>query len=180
VKQTDTDTQNAPSSLASRRGCCGVIGATLKRAADFFRQLGKVLTSSPYEYESERKFLGLPLLCINIGFDKPNGKPRHARGLIAIGNKATGLIALGIFFASGLFALAPIAVGLTAVSVAGVGLICVSGIGLGVVSVSVFALGYLAVGILALGYKSIGIIAIGREAVGVVCIGKIVNSLFSP
>jgi hypothetical protein len=180
VKQTETDTKNPISSLASRPGCCGVIGSVLVVVIDFFRQFGNAIAPLPYEYQSQRQFLGLPLLSINIGFDKPNGKPCHARGVIAIGNKATGFVALGIFRARGLFAVAPIAVGLGAVGIAGIGLVSVSVVGLGIVSVSVFAVGYLAVGILALGYKCVGIVAIGQKAVGIIGIGEVVHTLFSP
>lgn len=179
VKQTETDTKSAILSLASRPGCRGVIGSVLVAVIDFFRQFGNAIASLTYQYESKRKFLGMPLLSISIGFDDPDGKPRHARGVIAIGNKATGFVALGIFRARGLFVVAPIAVGLGAVSIAGIGLICVSVVGLGIVSVSVFAVGYLAVGILALGYKCVGIVAIGHEVVGIIGIGEVVNLLFS-
>jgi hypothetical protein len=180
VKQTETDTKNPISNLASRSGCCGVIGSVLVVVIDFFRQFGNAIASLTYQYESKRRFLGLPLLAINIGFDDSDGIPRLARGVIAIGNKATGFVALGIFRARGLFAIAPIAVGLGAVGIAGIGLISVSVIGLGIVSVSVFAVGYLAVGILALGYKCVGIVAIGQEVVGIIGIGEIINVLFSP
>jgi hypothetical protein len=180
LKRAETDTQNVISSLASRPGCCGVIGSALVVFVDFFRQFGNAISSLTYQHESKRRFWGMPLLCINIGFDDPDGKPRHARGVIAIGNQATGFVAFGIFLSRGLFAVAPIAVGLGAVSIAGIGLISVSVVGLGIVSVSVFAIGYLAVGILALGYKCVGIVVVGQEAVGIIGIGKVVHTLFSP
>ena len=166
-------------SLASRPGCLGMLGSVLAPFVDFFRQLGRGLASLPYEYESPRRMLGLPVLSVNLGFDNPGGRMRSARGVIAIGNQATGIIAFGLFVARGMFAVAPITVGLTGVSVAGIALLSVSVVGVGIVSVSVVAVGYLAVGILALGAKCVGIVAIGREVVGIIGIGRVSRLLFS-
>lgn len=170
-----------PSAIANptaRPGCLGKIGSVLALFVDFYRHLCMALESLPYEYESPRKLFGWPLLSINLGFDNPHGEMRHARGVIAIGNRATGIIAFGIFVARGLFTVALIATGLVSVSIASVALLSVSVVGLGIVSVSVFAVGYLAVGILALGYKCVGIVAIGQEVVGIIGIGKRVRTVF--
>ncbi len=163
-----------------RPGCSGRIGALIFRYRDFFRRFNAVFAATPYEYESPRKIFGWPLLSINLGFDNPGGKMRHARGIIAIGNQATGVLAFGLFLACGAFAIAPIAAGGLAVSVASAALVSVSVVGVGIVSVSIFAVGYLAVGILALGIKSVGIVAIGQGAVGILGIGQEVHAVFSP
>lgn len=167
-----------------RRGAGGKPGVIAKSFfapfLDLYRRLCRALESLPYEYESPKRFLGLPLLSINLGFDHPAGKMREARGIIAVGNLATGVIAMGIFVARGLFTIALVSYGAVSVSIAGVALLAVSIVGLGVVSVSVFAIGYLAVGILALGYQCVGIVSIGREAVGIIGIGQKVRALFSP
>ncbi|MDZ7336132.1 MAG: hypothetical protein ONB32_13355 [candidate division KSB1 bacterium] len=146
---------------------------------EFYRHLCKALECLPYEYKSQKKFLGIPLLSINLGFDNPEGVMRHARGIVSIGNKATGVFALGIFVARGVVILAPLALGIASVSMVSFALISVSVIGIGLVSVSVFAFGYLAVGIIAIGYKSIGILAFGKDAVGIIAIGQKVRSFFS-
>lgn len=164
----------------TRPGCSGKVASVLAPFVGFYRHLCKALESLPYEYESPRRFLGLPLLSINLGFDHPRGKMRHARGIIAVGNQATGIIAFGIFVARGFFTVALIATGLVSVSVASAALLSVSVVGIGMVSVSVFAVGYLAVGILAVGSKCVGIVAIGQEVVGILGIGQRVRALFSP
>jgi hypothetical protein len=156
-----------------RRGLLG-------RYLAFLHNASKIFDAVPYEYESPRKIFGLPLLHINLGFDNPGGRMRHARGLVAIGNQATGVLAFGLFFAKGVFAIAPVAVGGLAVSVGGLALTSVSVVGVGLVSVSIFAVGWLAVGILALGVKSVGIAAIGQEVVGILGIGREVHAIFSP
>jgi len=171
---------NSVRSLANRPGCLGVVGSILAVVLDFFRQFSKALATVTYEYESKRKFLGLPLLSINLGVDATTGTMRHARGFIAIGTRATGVLSFGFFVSRGVVAIGGIALGLGTVSLFSIALISVSVFGLGIVSVSVFAIGYLAVGIFALGYKSVGILAIGKQVVGIICIGEEVNSLFSP
>lgn len=179
-KYLNSDLTNPDASPASRPGCLGRVGSVFTLFAAFYRHLCKALESLPYEYESPRKFLGLPLLSINLGFDNPYGKMRHARGIIAIGNQATGVIAFGFFVARGVFTVALIATGLVSVSIGSIALLSVSVVGLGIVSVSVFAVGYLAVGILALGYKCVGIAAVGQDVVGIIGIGQKVRAVFSP
>lgn len=169
-----------PSSSNNRRGCSGRFGSLLFRYRDFLRRFCEVFAAVPYEYQSPRKVFGLPLLHINLGFDNPSGKMRRARGVIAIGNQATGVLAFGLFFASGIFTIAPVAVGGLAVSVGGLALASVSVVGIGLVSVSIFAVGWLAVGIIPLGVKSVGILAIGQNVVGILGIGQEVHAIFSP
>jgi len=180
MDQQEARKTDAIQSLANRPGCLGVVGSILAVVLDFFRQLNKALATLTYEYESKRKFLGLPLFSINLGFDTTIGKMRHARGFIAIGTRATGVLSFGFFVSRGLIAIGGIALGLGTVSLFSIALISVSVFGLGIVSVSVFAIGYLAVGVFALGYKSLGILAIGKEVVGIIGIGQEVDSLFSP
>jgi hypothetical protein len=160
----------------------GVVPRRITRTgllADLYRHLCTALECLPYEYESPRMFFGLPLLSINLGYDNPQGKMRHARGILEIGNQATGILALGIFLARGVFSMAIAAVGFVSVSMASVAFVSVSVFGLGLVSVSVFAVGYLAVGILAVGWNCVGIVAIGKTAVGILGIGQIIHAVFS-
>lgn len=130
----------------------------------------------PYCYESRRKILGFPLLSVNIGFEQTD-KLRHTRGIVAIGNKATGLLAIGIFSARGIIAVAPVAIGFGVVSVASAGLTAVCVLGLGVISVSIFAFGYLAVGIVAVGIKAVGIFGLGYKVTGIIGLGQHVRAL---
>ncbi len=99
---------------------------------------------------------GLPLLAIAIGPDPSRGESRgHARGVVAIGDIATGWIALGGVARSGL-----------AIGGVAFGLVALGGLGLGGL-----ALGGLAVGLLAAGGAAIGGVAFGGLAVGVYALG---------
>lgn len=176
----ESQSSAAVSQLASRSGCLGLMDIFLAVLIDFFRQLARAGASFTTVYQSRRTFLGLPWIHVNVGFDNPDGKPRQARGILAIGNYATGALAFGLIFARGLFAIALVAVGVVAVSIAGFGLLSVSAGGLGAVSVSVLGAGYLAVGIMALGWQAVGIVAVGQKAVGIIGLGREVHALFSP
>ena len=101
--------------------------------------------SQPYEYRSPWTFLGLPLVHIRWNCAEA-GKTLPAKGWIACGNKA-----YGILFASG-----QIAVG------------CVS---MGGLAIGLFALGGFGIGLFAFGGMSLGFAAIGGAAVGYVACG---------
>ncbi len=176
----DVDATDATSRLSMRRGRLGVLPGLLTALVHFVRQAGKGLGSLPYEYESQRRVLGLPLLSINLGLDNPGGKMRAARGVLAIGNKATGGVAIGLSLAYGVVALAPFAAGLMVLSVAGVALAAVCVVGLGLLSVSVLAIGYLAVGIVAVGTKAVGIVAVGKSVAAILGTGRAASTLFVP
>ncbi|GAB4370431.1 MAG: hypothetical protein Kow0042_12670 [Calditrichia bacterium] len=180
MKKSKANSKESVRESTPRPGCSGKVGLILTLFVDFCRHISKALESLPYEYESPRKFLGLPLLSINLGFDNPQGKMRYARGIIAIGNKATGIIAFGIFVARVFFSISIIAYGVVSVSIVGLALLSVGVFGVGVVSVSVVAVGYLAVGIFALGYKSVGIVAVGHDVVGIITMGQKIRSAFTP
>lgn len=84
-----------------------------------------------YEYKSGITIFGLPLVHIASGVDE-QGRPRIARGIIALGNIAIGVLAFG-----------GIAVGGLTFGGMSVGLVCIGGLAVGGV-----ALGGLAVGAL--------------------------------
>lgn len=93
-----------------------------------------------YEYRSSVEILGWPLIHIAQGFDPATGRPRVARGIIAIGNLAIGLIAIG-GLACGGFTLGGLSLGLFAFGGLAVGGIAFGGVALG----AYLALGGLAV-----------------------------------
>lgn len=66
-----------------------------------------------YEFKSQATFFGLPLVHIAQGLDPQTGRPRVARGIIAVGNVAVGVIAVG-GVALGGFAVGGLAVGVLA------------------------------------------------------------------
>lgn len=129
-------------------------------------------SSFHYEYKSNKTFLGLPLVHINIGF-----RPVRAKGVIAIGNAAQGIIAIGIA-GIGVITLAPAGIGLLlAIGVCALGGVAFGSIAVGViaggaVSVGVFSMGALAVGQFSFGALAVGQqIAIGDSAHGNIALG---------
>ena len=120
-------------------------------------------------YQSERTFLGLPLVSVAFGRDA-NGKPGHAKGWLAIGDKATGVFAMG-GRAFGVVALGGIAIGVLAFGGVSIGLLIAAG---GFAAALGFAFGGLAVGSLAAGGFAIGYMAIGGMVIAAHGIGGFV------
>ena len=104
-----------------------------------------------YEYRSEASLFGLPLVHIATGINLSTGRPRIAKGIIAIGNIAVGGLALG-GLSFGVVSFGGLALGLIALGGAAVGLL--------------LALGGLAVGLIAIGGGAIGYYALGGGAWG--------------
>lgn len=106
----------------------------------------------PYEFKSQIRIFGLPLVHIVYGPAWLVGfKP--AKGIIAIGNMAVGVVAFG-----------GLAAGLITISGIGFGLICLGGVALGIgLGIGGLATGYLAIGGLAVGYYAIGGLGIGAH-----------------
>lgn len=113
-------------------------------------------SSFHYEYKSERTFMGLPLVHINIGF-----KPVRAKGIIAIGNAAQGIIAIGIA-GVGIITLAPVGVGL----LLAIGCVVTGGVALGTIAVGVIAMGALCCGLFTMGAVAVGQFSYGALALG--------------
>jgi hypothetical protein len=88
-----------------------------------------------YEYKSEAKLFGLPLIHISSGYDPKTMRPKVARGILAIGN-----IAIGVFAMGGL---------------------AIGGFSLGGVSLGVLALGGLALGGFSIGGLAVGLLFAG-------------------
>jgi hypothetical protein len=105
-----------------------------------------------YEYISETSLFGLPLVHIAQGFDPSTGRPRVAKGIIAIGSIAVGGLAIG-GLSVGVVSLGGLSLGLIALGGAAVGLL--------------LALGGLAIGLVAIGGGAIGYYALGGGAFGV-------------
>jgi hypothetical protein len=110
-----------------------------------------------YEYKSKRTFLGMPLVHVAKGIDPQTGRPRVAKGFIAVGNIAIGVIAIG-GLALGGFAIGGLCLGLLAF-----GGVALGGIAFGGVALAL----YLAVGGLAISASyAIGGMAIAPHAIG--------------
>ncbi|MCM1162549.1 MAG: helix-turn-helix domain-containing protein [Roseburia sp.] len=113
-----------------------------------------------YEYISEKKIKGRPLVHVNIGVGR-----YKAKGIIAIGNTATGIVAVGMA-AKGLFT-----VGLASLGLLSIGLCTVGLLALGQLSVGIVAMGGVAVGALAFGGIAVGVVTFGGLSVGVYSVG---------
>ena len=107
-----------------------------------------------FEYRSKKELFGLPLVHIVSGrnLDPTTGKPRIAKGIIAIGNIAFGGLAIG-----------GCSIGIISFGGVGLGLIAFGGVSIGLL----LALGGLAIGLVAIGGAAIGYYALGGGAWGV-------------
>ncbi len=118
------------------------------------------------DFVSKTKIGSWPLVHLAYGLDAKTGKARVARGIIAIGNKATGFLAIG-GIARGVVAFGGLAVGVFAVGGLAVGLITWAGVGLGLLfCYGGLAIGTTAYGGLAIGYGAVGGLAVGYYAMG--------------
>jgi zinc protease len=126
-------------------------------------------------YRSEAALLGIPLIDVNLSAPLPpsGGKPddssgpdsgrRVARGWIAIGDDARGiLLAIGST-ARGLFALGGRAVGVVSLGGLAIGVIALGGLGLGVLGIGGLGAGVYALGGGAVGWRSAGGLALGWD-----------------
>ncbi len=109
-----------------------------------------------YEYKSSMELFGLPFVHIAQGFDQATGRPRVARGIIAIGNMAIGVIALGGIAIGGL-TFGGLSLGLFAIGGLAAGAITLGGLSIGVL----FAAGGLALSV----FYAIGGIALALHAI---------------
>lgn len=107
-----------------------------------------------FEYRSQKKLFGLPLLHIVLGpaLDPSTGRLRVAKGVIAIGGIAVGLLSMG-----------GISVGLISIGGLAVGLAAIGGCALGLC----LALGGMAIGFVAIGGAAVGYYTLGGSALGV-------------
>lgn len=114
---------------------------------------------------SRWRLFGLPLLDIQLTDPQQHfsGKPaqKTARGWIAVGDRADGL----------LLALGGRARGLIAIGGFACGGICLGGVSVGLVSIGGLSLGLLSIGGCSLGFNSIGGMAIGWHAAGGLAVG---------
>ena len=80
-----------------------------------------------YEYRSELELFGWPLVHIARGVDRRSGRPRVAKGIIAIGNLAIGLFAFG-GVAMGGFTFGGLSLGLLALGGVAAGVVALGGV----------------------------------------------------
>ena len=103
------------------------------------------------DYRTRQTLFGLPLVHVVWGIDPATGRPRVAKGILAVGPAAFGVIAVG-FSAWGLFPCGLIAGGFW--------------------PVGLFAVGFGAVGLAAAGFQAVGLLVVAFwHAVGLVAAG---------
>jgi hypothetical protein len=96
--------------------------------------------------QSSITIMGLPLYHIAMGPDMEAGQLRgHAKGIIAIGDIATGWLAIG-GLAKGIIAIGGCALGIVALGGAAFGALAIGGGALGIVALGGGAVGYYAFG----------------------------------
>lgn len=138
-------------------------------------QRGPILFRAGRRYQSETRIFGLPLISIAVG---PSETERmgHARGIIAIGDKATGWLALG-GFARGLIAFGGLAIGLFSFGGLSLGLFAaLGGTTIGGLACGGVGLGGFVAGGASVGYLASGGMAVGQYARGGACFGPHVIS----
>lgn len=107
-----------------------------------------------YRWTSRIRIGSWPLIAIAVGADPERGQMRgHARGVIALGDIATGIIAVG--------------------GVAWGGLV-LGGLAIGVIPIGGFAMGGLVLGGAAIGAVAVGGLAVGYYALGGAAYGRYV------
>ena len=106
-----------------------------------------------YEYRSRATLFGLPLVHVVMGWsvNPETGRPRVAKGIIAVGHVAFGVVAIG-----------GVAVGALSFGGLAIGLAAAGGLAVGVL----LALGGLAIGAVAVGGAACGYYALGGGAFG--------------
>ncbi len=95
------------------------------------------------EFRSKEEIDGWPLVHINLGINPKTGRPKVAKGVVAIGNVAYGVVSIGV---------------------AAFGVVTLAVFGLGVVSLASIAMGVIALGAVALGYEyALGVVVHSAE-----------------
>lgn len=137
--------------------CGGALVEVLRR-----RGGGRLSRKPTVRRRSAATFLGYPVVCIAMGPDPESGERfGRAKGLLAIGDVATGGIAIG-GVAVGVVSLGGVSVGLGGIGGLSVGLV----VAFGGCAVGGFAVGGAAIGGVATGGGAVGYIAQGGGAYG--------------
>jgi hypothetical protein len=123
---------------------CPYCGAPRPARAEFFGE--------GYEWHTSATWIGAPLIHVAFGMD-PEGRPRVARGVIAIGQRARGGVAIGLI-ATGFVAIGFVAIGLFSVGIVAVAALAAVGVNaVAPWAFGVVAFGYWAGGLAPLGWR---------------------------
>lgn len=139
-----------------------LFGGETERKEEIKQAPTSLFGSFHYEYVSERKIFGMPLVHINVGLGF-----YRAHGFFAVGNIATGIFSFGAL-AAGVVSFGALAVGILAL-----GALVLGGLALGAIALGLLSLGGIAVGVFAIGGLSVGYLAFGGLAVGQFALGDV-------
>jgi predicted Ser/Thr protein kinase len=115
-----------------------------------------------FEYRSRATLFGLPLVHVATGADPATGRPRIARGIIAIGGIAQGVVAFGGMAMGGL-TFGGMSLGVIAIGGGALGMLSFGGLAVALIA----AFGGLAIAPIAVGGGAIGYLANGGGVLGV-------------
>lgn len=133
--------------------------------------LKKQKPSIHYEYKSQKKLFGLPLIHINIGMGAYQAKGIIAIGMISKGLLSIGLLSIGIL-SMGTLSFGFIGIGGFSLSLIALAAIAIGVISIGAISIGLFAIGAISIGLFSLGALSIAqYVAIGDHAYGMIAVG---------
>jgi capsular polysaccharide biosynthesis protein len=155
----------------------GIISPSESQSA---RQGVQVGPAGGRDYCTHQMLFGLPLVHVAWGIDPATGRPRVAKGIVAVGPAAFGVIAVG-FSAWGLFPCGLVAGGFGPVGLFAVGFWTVGLAAVGVQAVGLWALAsWHAVGLVAMGPSPIGLekMVVEKGMVGFLFVVAIVAALF--
>jgi len=147
---------------------------------ELFKDESKFARSTFFEYRSQSALMGLPMVHVRFG-GPPGEAPKAAKGWIAVGDRAVGvLFAMGGIAAGGV-SLGGVSVGLISFGGAAIGLLSLGGLAMGGISTGGLAIGWLATGGMAVGWKAaVGGMAVAREyAVGGATFARHANDIFA-
>jgi hypothetical protein len=122
-----------------------------------------------YEYRSRMTLGGLPLLDVALGVDPITGRKRVAKGVIAIGEVACGVVAFGGMVSFGVIACGGIGIGVVSLSALALGVVAMGGAvfallgGMGAFCLAPIAMGAWAVGLYSCGDHVWAVHAVGRH-----------------
>jgi eukaryotic-like serine/threonine-protein kinase len=137
-------------------------GLTGRLSPEVSRRLG-------YEYRSKIAFWGLPLVNVSLGVDPITGRKRVAKGVIAIGEVACGVVAFGGMVSLGIIACGGIGIGVVSLSALALGVVAMGGAvfallgGMGAFCLAPIAMGAWAVGLYSYGDHVWAVHAVGRH-----------------
>jgi predicted Ser/Thr protein kinase len=113
---------------------------------------GRACPTDSWEFRSKAAIFGIPLVHVAFGPDPKTGRPRFAKGIVAVGSMAVGVVAFGG--------------------------VAMGGLTLGGLSLGVFATGGVALGLLAAsGGVAVGTVAAGGVSVGALAAGGLPISM---